>query len=196
MTKTNFSSGVIVTSAFLNGAQQIYFDGQNLDWHYPPLGLNSLVTTGVNGLDGRYITLQTDQPNLSPATVIDPISGNPVTSYQFVGGSSISGEKVVTGIWNFGYDPLVVGNPPNVASTAPRSYTTNTKYAAGGATAPARIGSMSSADLTTIDILVDQLTYLLENLEIDNGIYFSSVGTCTNYSKTLDPTASDIICPT
>ena len=111
--KTTFSSGVIVTSAWLNGSQQIYFDGQDLDWHYAPLGLNSLVRTGPNGLDSAYVTLTSDQPELDSNGLL--ISGAP-----------ISGSKVITGLWNFGYDPFVVGNPQNVRANAPKSFTSTT----------------------------------------------------------------------
>ena len=115
MAKTTFSSGVIVTSQWLNGAQQIYFDGQDLDWHYNPLGLSSLITAGPDGLDFRYITLGTDQPTLSSGGLFET-------------GKPISGGKVVTGYWNFGYDPSVVGNPPNDITNVPKSYVTNEKY--------------------------------------------------------------------
>ena len=175
--KTTFSSGVIVTSAWLNGAQNIYFDGQNLDWHYPALGLSSLVTTGTDGLDSRYLTFGTDQPNLSASGLY--ISGQPVT-----------GTKVIAGVWNFGYDPLVVGNPSNVVANAPRSYTSNDKYAAGGVTPPAKLAAMNDADIVTKEMLVDQLNYLLDNLEIDNGVYFSSAGGCDNYAS-----GNSVICP-
>ena len=125
--KTTFSSGVIVTSQWLNGAQQIYFDGQDLDWHYPPLGLSSLVTSGPDGLDGRYITLETDQP------VLD-ISG------LYISGQPISGSKVVSGLWNFGYDPLVAGNPTNIIANSPKSYTTNDRYENAGGIPTPKIG--------------------------------------------------------
>ena len=175
--KTTFSSGVIVTSAFLNGAQNIYFDGQNLDWHFPALGLSSLVTTGTDGLDGRYLTFGTDQPNISAAGL-------------YISGQSVTGTKVIAGVWNFGYDPLVAGNPTNTAANAPRSYTTNDKYSAGGTTSPTKLAGLNDADIITKEILADQLEYLLDNLEIDNGVYYSSAGSCDNYS-----TGSSTICP-
>jgi hypothetical protein len=175
--KTTFSSGVIVTSAWLNGAQNIFFDGQNLDWHYPALGLSSLITTGVDGLDGRYITLGTDQPNLS-------------SSGLYISGQAIAGAKVVTGSWKFGYDTTVVGNPANTAANSPLSYTTNTKYDAGGVTPVTKLAAMNNADLVTKQMLVDQLTELLDSLEIDNGIYYSSSSaTCNNYNG-----GSTVIC--
>jgi hypothetical protein len=180
MSKTTFSSGVIVTSQWLNGAQQIYFDGADLDWHYPPLGLNSLVQTGPNGLDSAYITLATNQPELT-------------TGGALISGSPISGGKVVTGLWNFGYDPLVVGNPANAIANAPRSYTTNDKYANANGnppTIPNKFAALNDADLVTKLVVADQVDGLLENLEIDNGVYFSSAGSCENYVG-----GSDVICP-
>jgi hypothetical protein len=183
MTKTTFSSGVIVTSAWLNGAQQIYFDGQEIDWHYNPLGLNSLITTGSNGLDTRYITLGTDQPYLS--------------SGLYVSGSSISGSKVVTGVWNFGYDTTVVGNPTNsLGVNAPKSFTTNTKYLYANnvaplpavPTTPQKFAALSDEDLVTKLVLSEQVEYLVDNLEVDNGYYATTSG-CNNYSS-----GSSVIC--
>ena len=185
MAKTTFSSGVIVTSQWLNGAQQIYFDGQDLDWHYAPLGLNSLVRTGSNGLDSAYVTLGTDQPELDATGL-------------FISGSPISGSKVVSGLWNFGYDPLVAGNPANVIANAPLSYTTNDKYNdAGGLPTPTvaqKYAALVDADLITKLILTEKLDALLEALEIDNGVYdsFGSPG-CKNYS--VGAGNSDTICP-
>jgi hypothetical protein len=185
MAKTTFSSGVIVTSQWLNGAQQIYFDGQDLDWHYAPLGLNSLVRTGPNGLDSAYLTLDTNQPETSSAGL-------------YVSGSGITGAKVVEGIWNYGYDPLVAGNPTNVRQNAPRSYTTNDKYNyAGGAvspTVPQKFNSLNSADLVTKEIVETWVNYVLDILEIDNGVYDSSASPgCANYS--IGPGNSDTVCP-
>ena len=184
--KTTFSSGVIVTSQFLNGAQQIYFDGQDLDWHYPPLGLNSLVRTGPNGLDSAYVTIDTNQPQLD-------INGQLIAGT----GSPITGDKVVSGAWNFGFD-AVGANPPNTIANAPKSYTTNSKYLnAGGIptpTIPQKYTSLSDPDLITKLILSEQLDYLLEVLEIDNGVYYSSVNpSCQNYS--VGSGNSDVICP-
>ena len=185
MAKTTFSSGVIVTSAWLNGAQQIYFDGQDLDWHYAPLGLNSLVRSGPNGLDSGYVSLAGEQPQLDPNGAL--ISGIP-----------ISGGKVVTGLWSFGYDPLVVGNPVNVRANAPKSFTTNDKYNyAGGVPAPnpaQRFAGLDSSDLVTKRVLQDWVEYLFETLELDNGIYESAANpACMNYSLGLGN--SDTICP-
>ena len=181
--KTTFSSGVIVTSAFLNGAQQIYFDGADNDWHYNPLGLNSLITSGVNGLDSRYITLGTDQPTLANGL--------------YVSGTPISGNKVVTGLWSFGYDESIVGNPGNsLGVNSPLSYTTNTKYnyannvapSPSTPTVPQKFAALVDADLITKLILNEQLEYLLDNLEIDNG-YYATAGGCDNYAS-----GSTVIC--
>jgi len=182
--KTTFSSGVIVTSSWLNGAQQIYFDGQEIDWHYAPLGLNSLVRTGPNGLDAAYVTLGTDQPELD-------------TNGKLVSGAPISGDKVVYGLWNFGYDPLQVDNPVNIRENAPKSYTTNDKYNyAGGAPTPAvpiKFASLDNADLITKEILEQWVTDLFDTLEIDNGVYYSASNpTCQNYSRGTGN--SDTIC--
>jgi hypothetical protein len=185
MAKTTFSSGVIVTSAWLNGAQQIYFDGQDLDWHYAPLGLNSLIRGGPNGLDSAYVTLDTNQPEISVAGL-------------YLNGSPISGGKVVTGVWNFGYDPLQVGNPANILDNAPRSYTTNDKFNyAGGAASPTvaqKFNSLGDADIVTKEVVQQWVDYLFDTLVLDNGVYASSSSPfCTNYS--IGSGNSDTICP-
>lgn len=186
MAKTTFSSGVIVTSQWLNGAQQIYFDGQDLDWHYSPLGLNSLIRTGVNGLDSAYVTLTTDQP------VLD-------ASGLFLSGAPISGSKVVTGVWNFGYDPLQAGNPANIRQNAPKSYTTNDKFDFAGGVGPAptpaqKFAGLDAPDLVTKEVVQSWVEYLFETLELDNGVYYSATNpTCTNYS--VGAGNSDVICP-
>jgi hypothetical protein len=180
--KTTFSSGVIVTSQWLNGAQQIYFDGQDLDWHYPPLGISSMVTSGTDGLDGRYITLETEQPVLNNAGFL--VSGQP-----------ISGAKVVTGPWLFGFDPVANPTTANIRDNAPKSYTTNDKYEfANGIVAPTpsqKFAALDDPDLLTKIVVAEQLQDLLDNLEIDNGIYFSSTNpACENYGG-----GSTVICP-
>ena len=149
----------------------------------PPLGLNSLVRTGPNGLDSAYVTLATSQPELSGAGAL--ISGSPV-----------SGNKVISGLWNFGYDPLVVGNPTNVIANAPKSYTTNDKYKnAGGIVSPTvsqKYAALADPDLLTKLILTEKLNDVLDLLEVDNGIYYSATNpACENYVG-----GSDVICPT
>lgn len=184
MAKTTFSSGVIVTSQWLNGAQQIYFDGQDLDWHYQPLGVNSLILSGPNGLDTEFVSLGTPQPTLD-------IAG------QYISGVPISGSKVVVGPWSFGYNSAIVTNPTNDKQASPKSYTTNDKYNfAGGTptpTIPQKFASLADADIVTKQVIADQIEELLEDLEIDNGIYYSASNpTCNNYSA---PGGSNVICP-
>jgi hypothetical protein len=179
MAKTTFSSGVIVTSQWLNGAQQIYFDGQDLDWHYAPLGLNSLVRTGPNGLDSAYVTLDTDQPEMTPGGLL--ISGAP-----------IGGNKVVTGVWNFGFADLP-GNPANDITNAPKSYTTNDKYNSTPGTADQKFQALAAEDLITKDVVKQWVEYLIETLEVDNGVYYSSTDvSCNNYTAAG---GSDVVCP-
>lgn len=158
MAKTQFSSGVVVTSAWLNGARNIVFDGQDLDWHYNPLGLDSLVLKGPNGLDSRYITLSTEQPVLS-------------TSGIFLTGQPISGDKVVTGHWNFGFNPDENATLSQNYNNAPGSFLTNLKYnnAAGisPASIPQKYAALSDEDLVTKKVLSDQFLAM----GIDNGEY-------------------------
>lgn len=161
--KTTFGTGVIVTNAWLNGAKNISFDGQDLDWHYDPLGLNSLVTAGPNGLDSRYLTLSTDQPVLSGTN-------------EFILGTPITGSKVTLGKWWFGL-PKVLDeygnsvNPDNIVENAPRSYVTNDKFDyANGTPSPSltqKFAALNDADLITKFILNE----LLDSLVIDNGEY-------------------------
>lgn len=147
MAKTLFSSGVIVTSAWLNGARNIVFDGQDIDWHYNPLGLDSLVTKGPTGLDSRYITLSTEQPVLS-------------TTGIFLSGQPVSGNKVVSGSWKFGFDPLVNATEVQNPGNAPLSFLSNLKYDYANGMDPATIDdkftALNNADLITKQILIDQ----------------------------------------
>jgi hypothetical protein len=171
MAKTTFSSGVIVTSQWLNGSKQIYFDGSDLDWHYPQLGLDSLQFSGPNGLDSRYVNLAGEQSgcfNTPP----------------------ISGAKTVTGPWNFGYSQTQgsscfdLGIPPNNPLNAPLSFTTNSKFEfANGVANPTfdqKFSSLVNADLITKEILVQRF----QNLYIDNGFYARADSTCNNYAGT------------
>ena len=178
--KTTFSSGVIVTSSWLNGAQQIYFDGQSLDWHYDPLGLNSLIQTGPNGLDSAYVTITTNQPDISPAGIYDS-------------GSPISGNKVVSGAWNFGFVASPT-NPVNTPANAPRSYTSNDKFNLTSGTPDQKFQALNTADLVTKEIMKQWVEFLFEDLELDNGVYDSATDpTCKNYS--LGTGNTNVVCP-
>jgi hypothetical protein len=197
MAKTTFSSGVIVTSEWLNGAQRITFDGQDIDWHYDPLGLSSILTAGPDGLDSQYVTAATDQPVIEE--FILPDSTN---TYIFRSGISISGTKVVTGIWNFGYDPNPnLKNPPNQIQFAPRSYITNEKYARGAGipnpTISQKFQALDPADLVTKDILQEIVSNAVVQLAVDNGYYYVASGNCNNYSTPDVPPETgntDVIC--
>jgi hypothetical protein len=158
MAKTLFSSGVVVTSEWLNGARNIVFDGQDLDWHYDPLGLDDLEKTGPTGLDSRYVTLTTEQPTLSGTGLL--LSGTPV-----------SGSKVVTGYWGFGFDPASNPTLTQNYNKAPRSFLTNLKYSNANGISPSsasqKFAALADADLVTKKVLSDQLNALV----VDNGTY-------------------------
>lgn len=158
MAKTTFGNGVIVTNKWLNGAKQIFFDGQDLDWHFNPLGLESLVLRGPNGLDSRYVTLTTDQPNLT-------------TTGVYISGFPISGSKVFTGKISFGYDPSLNPSIEESKQNAPLSFLTNAQYNwANGIVSPSvvqKYASLQDAHLVTKKILQDQFDILV----IDNGTY-------------------------
>lgn len=132
MAKTTFGPGVIVTSKFLNGAQNIYFDGQNLDWHYPPINSGDLQRGGTAGIDNVYVTVATEQT----------FSGVPIT-----------GNKSFMGRVNFGDS---VSSSP---LAAPASYSTNTKFNQGGATQTftVKYANLSSADVLTKEVMTQQI---------------------------------------
>ena len=101
-------------------------------------------------------------------------------------------------MWNFGYDPLQVGNPANVIANSPKSFTTNDKYnyAAGfpTPTVSQKFNSLADADIITKEILEQWVESLFENVVIDNGVYASATDpTCQNYS--VGTGNSDIVCP-
>jgi len=127
MAKTQFGPGVIVTSKWLNGAQQIFFDGLNQDWHYPPISTDDIQQGGTLGLDGRYVTVATD---------------------QVYGDTPITGNKSFMGLAAFGDASY------SVASTAPKSYSTNAKFNLGGSIQPF---ANRFANLNTEDILTKQV---------------------------------------
>jgi len=87
MAKTNFGPGVIVTSEWLNGSQQLYFDGQvDLDWHYNPLTVLDIQRTNPSrtGFNDQYVTTQTAQ--------------------TAAGGQAVVGEKEFQSHVSFGVD--------------------------------------------------------------------------------------------
>jgi hypothetical protein len=136
-------------------------------------------------LDTAYVTLNTSQPEMSAGGF-------------YVSGSPITGDKVVSGVWDFGFDTTIPGNPANVKEFAPKSYTTNDKfnYASGiiNPTPAQKLGSLNAADLVTKEVLEQWVNGLLEDLELDNGIYYSDTDpNCMNYS--VGTGNSDTICP-
>lgn len=133
MAKTQFGPGVIVTSKFLNGAQQIYFDGLNEDWHYPPISTDDIQQGGSLGLDGRYVTIATD---------------------QVYGNTPVTGNKSFMGLVAFGDTAY------SVASTAPKSFSTNAKFNLGGLTQPFadRFANLNTEDIITKQV-VDALVF-------------------------------------
>ena len=128
MAKTQFGPGVIVTSKFLNGAQQIYFDGLNEDWHYPPISIDDIQQGGSLGLDGRYVTIATDQT---------------------YGNTPVTGNKSFMGL--IAYGDVVTSVPAN----APKSFSTNAKFNIGGSTQAYadRFANLSSEDIITKEVL-------------------------------------------
>lgn len=68
MAKTIFSAGVRVTSKWLNGSQNIFFDGADEDWHYPPLTNDAVQLSGDGGFDKVFVTMETEQVVNGPKT--------------------------------------------------------------------------------------------------------------------------------
>lgn len=129
MAKTQFGPGVIVTSKFLNGAQQIYFDGLDEDWHYPPISVEDIQQDGQNGLDERYVTIATN---------------------QVYGNTPVTGNKSFMGLIGFG-DAAQAD-----ATNAPKSFSTNAKFNFGGSTSYSdRFANLASEDIITKEVLND-----------------------------------------
>ncbi len=132
MAKTTFGPGVIVTSKFLNGAQNIYFDGQNLDWHYPPINSGDIQRGGTAGIDNVYVTVATEQT----------FSGVPITGNKSFMGRVAFGDAVSS-------SPLA----------APTSYSTNSKFNQGGSTQTftVKYANLAGSDLLTKEVLTQQV---------------------------------------
>ena len=132
MAKTTFGPGVIVTSKFLNGAQQIYFDGQQLDWHYSPINSGDIQRGGTQGIDNIYVTVATEQT----------FGGVPITGNKSFMGRVAFGDSVSS-------SPLA----------APASFSTNTKFNQGGATQTftVKYANLAQADLITKEVLTQQV---------------------------------------
>jgi len=130
--KTQFGPGVIVTSKWLNGAREIYFDGADLDWHYPPISIGDVQRGGNTGLDTAYVTVGTDQT---------------------IGGVPITGNKSFMGFVAFG--DATNSNPAN----APASWTTIAKFNQGGANQnfSTKFANLNPEDLITKNVLDEQV---------------------------------------
>ena len=132
MAKTLFGPGVIVTSKWLNGARQIYFDGLDIDWHYPPINLSDINTDGNEGLDGRYVTLNTDQ-----VVGDDPCTGNKSFIGQIYFGGPGLGSNVL----------------------APKSFSSLNKFNRDGTGVPfaTKIANLDDEDIITKAMLTEQV---------------------------------------
>lgn len=141
--KTTFGPGVIVTSKFLNGAQEIFFDGLDLDWHYPPINIDDIQRGGDTGLDSLYVTLGTD---------------------QVFGGTPVTGSKSFMGLVSFG------DSVSALAANAPKSWSTGKKFNQGG---PNQTFSSKYAHLDEEDIITKEvLTERVDNFPIiDEGLF-------------------------
>ena len=123
---------MIVTSKWLNGAREIYFDGQDADWHYPPINLGDIQRGGSEGLDGIYVTTNTDQT---------------------FGGTPITGRKSFMGLVAFG--DSTNSNPDN----APKSWLTLAKFNQGGVEQnfTLKFSNLQEEDIITKGILDQQI---------------------------------------
>tara|TARA_R110001592_G_scaffold43110_1_gene140034 strand:+ start:307 stop:735 length:429 start_codon:yes stop_codon:yes gene_type:complete len=130
--KTTFGPGVIVTSKWLNSAKEIYFDGQDLDFHYSPINLGDIQRGGTNGLDTIYVTTSTD---------------------QLYGSTPITGQKSFMGRVQFGDE--ISANPV----AAPSSWSTNAKFNVGGSNQnfSVKFANLKDEDLVTKAVIADQI---------------------------------------
>ncbi len=133
MAKTTFGPGVIVTSKFLNGLQQLHFDGLDEDFHYPPINLSDVQRGGDSGLDSIYVTIGTDQT----------YAGTPIT-----------GNKSFMGLAAFGDETSTI--PAN----APKSWATNDKFNQGGTsqTFTVKYSNLSDEDMLTKSVLEERVS--------------------------------------
>lgn len=131
--KTSFGPGVIVTSKFLNGAQQLYFDGVDADWHYDPLTTADIQRGGTTGFDTHFVTTTTDQ--------------------EYGNTPGISGKKSFMGQVLFG------SSSSSTSFAAPLSYNTNARFNIGGSgqAFTLKYANLEDADLITKQILSERM---------------------------------------
>ena len=136
MAKTTFGPGVIVTSKWLNGAQQLYFDGLDQDWHFPPINAKDLQRGGVDGIDTTYVTVATDQ--------------------EYGNTTGITGNKSFMNRVEFG------SKMKSSSLFAPKSFNTNAKFNLGGSsqTFNEKFSNLEDEDIVTKEILSEQMTNL------------------------------------
>ena len=131
--KTTFGPGVIVTSKWLNGAKQLYFDGVDADFHYDPINKNDIQRGGTNGLDTTYVTVSTDQ--------------------EYGNFPGITGRKSFMGQVQFGDKFAASG------FVSPLSWNTNAKYNRGSSdqSFSLKYANLEDADLVTKQILTEHV---------------------------------------
>ena len=141
--KTNFGPGVIVSSKWLNGSREIHFDGKDLDWHYAPINRRDVQRGGTEGLDNVYVTTNTD---------------------QVYGSIPITGNKSFMGTIEFGD-----ANAPT-SLTAPKSWSTNTKFNRGGESQnfSIRYANLEDEDIVTKQVLSQSI---LNFPAVDEGFF-------------------------
>ena len=144
MSKTTFGPGVIVTSKFLNGAQKIYFDGADLDWHYSPINAFDIQRGGTAGIDNLYVTLDTN---------------------QVYGAVPIQGRKSFMSLVDFGGE-YTIADP----SAAPKSFATQKKFNLGGESQSftLKFANLDNEDLVTKEVLSARIN---ESYLIDEGSF-------------------------
>jgi len=142
--KTTFGPGVIVTSKWLNGAKELYFDGVDADWHYAPISGKDIQRGGADGFDSLYVTVNTDQ--------------------EFGSSPGISGRKSFMSQVQFGDKFSASGY------ASPLSWNINARFKSGGSD---QNSSLKYANLEDADLITKQiLTERLDNFPIVDQGYF------------------------
>ena len=131
--KTTFGPGVIVTSKWLNGAQKLYFDGTDSDWHFDPISSQDIQRGGTYGFDTQYVTTNTDQ--------------------EYGNTAGISGKKSLIGQVQFGSSTYSSG------FGAPLSWNTNARFNTGGSDQnfTLKYSNLEDADLITKQVLTERI---------------------------------------
>jgi hypothetical protein len=90
--KTRFAPGVIITTRFLNGSQNIKFDDRDEDWSYPRLTPASL---NIPAMGRVFVTLTEDQVinGLKEYVVLPESSASATEPNQFVTLKDIEGNN-------------------------------------------------------------------------------------------------------